>query len=483
MEEAQRSMYMQQQPATSAAPSSTPRAPFRLARSRTGQTIAQQVSITTRKAAESISQATRDAINAELPLGAWAVAAQESSKAPTPADIRRDSFTQHGWTGRAKTAQSLRDSSRRTTPGRTSECEEPRVDREHADPDYSRDDVPLHRLDSSGTLSGQKANSSAHARMEQPQEAGITEEKELSNDMWPPATSETAFIEPAGTHQKQAPWSRSFAIGLKAFWRWFLTPLGFLVTVYALNVVAWGGMLFLLLCNAAPAMCWAHEQERGCVRDCDHLYSARRIWMETDSQILNALFCVTGLGLIPWRFRDLYYLLRWRLLPERKYGRQQKLYGLRTLAGIYRGWFRLPGSETLDHLSLPQYNALSHPSQSPAPPLNRYEVNLPSVKSGALDPRVPWKLYKTPPRPVTGVRTPPTAIWKVDLFVWCNVANTLFQGCLCGVMWGMSRFNRPSWATGLFIALACVVSGVAGIMSFIEGKKIKKIEGVRAKSV
>jgi hypothetical protein len=38
--------------------------------------------------------------------------------------------------------------------------------------------------------------------------------------------------------------------GLKAFWNYFTTPLGFLVVIYGLNVVAWGGMLFLLLCNA-----------------------------------------------------------------------------------------------------------------------------------------------------------------------------------------------------------------------------------------
>jgi len=369
---------------------------------------------------------------------------------------------------------------------RTGGSEGSRVNEENADADGYRGEAVLGRLDSSVPPSGRRASFAddvRHAHLEQLDVAGDMDEKRTTNDMSSSASPNIASTEPAGNHQKPASWSCSLVIGVKAFWHWFLTPIGFLVTVYALNVIAWGGMLFLLLCNAAPAMCWAHDEEQGWIRDCDHLYSARRIWMETDSQILNALFCVTGLGLIPWRFRDLYYLLRWRLLPERKYGRQQKLYGLRTLAGIYRGWFRLPGSETLDHLSLPQYNALSHPSQSPAPPLNRYEVNLPSVKSGALDPRVPWKLYKTPPSPVTGVRAPPTVIWKVDLFVWCNVANTLFQGCLCGVMWGMSRFNRPSWATGLFIALACVVSGVAGIMSFIEGKKIKKIEGVRAKSV
>lgn len=196
-----------------------------------------------------------------------------------------------------------------------------------------------------------------------------------------------------------------------------------------------------------------------------------------DSQILNALFCVTGFGLMPWRFRDLYYLSRWRLLSEKSYGRHQKLYGLRTLGGLYRNWVRLPGSDTLDDLSLEEYNVTAFPNASSE--LHARELNLPAVKANALDPRVPWKLFKTPPPPATGVRAPPTALWKIDFFVWCNVWNTVFQTCLCGFMWGMSRFDRPSWSTGLFIALACVVSGVAGIMSFLEGRKIKKIEGLQ----
>lgn len=269
---------------------------------------------------------------------------------------------------------------------------------------------------------------------------------------------------------------RATVLGLRAFWRWFITPFGFLVTIYALNVVAWGGMLFLLLCNAAPEMCWALTENEGWIHNCDHLYSSRRIWVEIDSQILNALFCVTGFGLIPWRFRDLYYLLRWRLLSEKKHGRHQKLFGLRTLAGLYRKWVRLPGSDTLDRLSLEEYNAMAF--QAANDELSRFERDLPSVKADALDPRVPWKVIKTPPPPTTGIRAPPTALWKIDFFVWANVWNTFFQACLCGFMWGMSRFDRPSWSTGLFIALACIVSGVAGIMSFLEGKKIKKIEGV-----
>jgi hypothetical protein len=66
-----------------------------------------------------------------------------------------------------------------------------------------------------------------------------------------------------------------------------------LIIIYALNIVAWGGMLFLILVGAANKT-MPNEQ-------------TRKIWIEIDSQILNALFCVTGLGLIPWRLRDLYH--------------------------------------------------------------------------------------------------------------------------------------------------------------------------------
>ena len=62
------------------------------------------------------------------------------------------------------------------------------------------------------------------------------------------------------------------------------------IVIYALNIVAWGGMLFLILVGAANNS-MPDEQ-------------TRKVWIEIDSQILNALFCVTGIGLIPWRVRD-----------------------------------------------------------------------------------------------------------------------------------------------------------------------------------
>lgn len=65
-----------------------------------------------------------------------------------------------------------------------------------------------------------------------------------------------------------------------------------IITIYALNIVAWGGMLFLILVGAAN-MTMSNEE-------------TRKNWIEIDSQVLNALFCVTGIGLIPWRVHDVY---------------------------------------------------------------------------------------------------------------------------------------------------------------------------------
>ena len=62
--------------------------------------------------------------------------------------------------------------------------------------------------------------------------------------------------------------------------------------------------------------------------------------------------------------------------------------------------------------------------------------------------------------------------------IWMNVWNTFFQCCLCGFMWGMNRYDRPSWATGLFVGLAMVVGAAGGIAILTEGKKVKRVEGV-----
>lgn len=244
-------------------------------------------------------------------------------------------------------------------------------------------------------------------------------------------------------------WGEATKIGLKAFGKFTITPLGFLIVIYGLNVVAWGGMLFLLLIGGGKQfMCYPPGSHGE--KDCNNINSPRRIWIEIDSQILNALFCVTGFGLIPWRFRDFYYLMKFRLLHDQS--------ALRRLAGIHRAWFRLAGSHEL-------------PTDPDAP-----------VDDPANNPAIPLPPSKIPDAPLTGVRAPATRMWKLDYVVWAFVLNTFLQAVLSGFMWGFNRYKRPSWSTGTFVALACIVAGLGGLMSFQEGKRVKKFEGIPVKT-
>jgi hypothetical protein len=233
-------------------------------------------------------------------------------------------------------------------------------------------------------------------------------------------------------------WQEATLQGLKAFWAFFITPMGFFWTIYGLNIVAWGGMLFLLLCNASPAMCYP---------TCDDINSPRRLWIEWDAQILTALFCVTAFGLAPWRFRDLYFLLKYRL--------QKQQDSLRRLAGIHNGWFRLPGTQALP-----------------------VSVGPDNITEDVPKACVPLPEKSMPSAPLTGTRAAATSVWKLDFVIWSMVWNTFAQAALCGIMWGMNRYDRPSWATGFLVAIASIIAMVGGLVMFLEGKKVKSIEGV-----
>ncbi|KAM3497124.1 hypothetical protein MY10362_009514 [Beauveria mimosiformis] len=206
--------------------------------------------------------------------------------------------------------------------------------------------------------------------------------------------------------------------GLAAFWKFFITPAGFLITIYCLNIVAWG------VRKAAPAMNHPSADDDS---------SPRKIWLEIDSQILNALFCVTGFGLAPWRFRDLYLFIRGAHMHDTA--------AMTKLAKQNRGWFRPPTWYT------------------------------------QTEPTAVATSDQVKPPTFTGRVAPPTAIWKLGFTIWMMVLNTILQAVLCFFMWHYNRIDRPNWATGAFIGLGCGVAMLAGLMSWWEGRKVKKIEG------
>lgn len=119
-------------------------------------------------------------------------------------------------------------------------------------------------------------------------------------------------------------WKDTTKHGFSAAWKYVASPTGFCITIDGLNIVAWGAMLFFLLLGAAPAM--NHPSK-------DSIDSPRKKWIEIDSQILNALFCVTGFGLAPWRFRDLWWLVK---------ARRKDRYAMGRLSEQDKSWFRPP---------------------------------------------------------------------------------------------------------------------------------------------
>lgn len=423
-------------------------------------------------------------LESDPPLGAWHAAGEALGKAPTHGDIRRGSFSNNGWDANIQRRNSVisGDNSRRLTKTSTNTAPTPgnnpsglRTHNETEDeseifssftgrgemsdqvysrkpPGYPKDradedddlapdqDRPLPKKfqDPSLNYLGEVNEKTTTIGGDQ-----VTRSSTPSLNQGPDADGvyPNGYKFPPKHTRKEA-----LAIGFKGFCKYAITPVGFLVVVYCLNVVAWGGMLFLLLIGGGKQYMCYPEHLHG-IKDCGNLYSPRRIWIEIDSQILNALFCVTGLGLIPWRFRDLYYLLQFRLL--------HKHLGLRRLGGIHNGWFRLPGSTELP--VVPKASYLAEETDNPA---------------------LPIPTSKIPDGPLTGIRAQATLIWKLDFVIWAMVLNTFLQCVLCGFMWGYNRFTRPSWATGTFIALACIVAGLGGLMTFLEAKKVKAVEGI-----
>jgi hypothetical protein len=384
------------------------------------------------------------------PLGFTDATGQITSSLPSPNDIKTGNFTSNGWSssGQRRNSYAQRSLSRTTTNAtarRLSQAPELATINAEITPEDEVQPIPADDKTPNG-MNGYKTS----AIIEQPVLPNRTASGNPldqidsidSSAPLPHVPHDPSQPYPNGYQfpPKHSTW-KSTQIGLKAFGKFVITPFGFVVTIYGLNVVAWGGMLFLVLVGAAPAMC--HPS-------CSDINSAAKKWIEIDSQILNALFCVTGLGLIPWRFRDLYYLMQYRW--------QKKESGIRRLAGIHKDWFRLTGSEQI--------------------PVDWDPKIADGIPEGMDESAFALPISKSPSPPLTAERAQPSKYWKLDFMIWAYVWNTILQICLCGVMWGLNRFNRPGWTTGLLIGLACIVAMAGGYMGFREAKAVKKIEGV-----
>lgn len=427
-------------------------------------------------------------IDSNPPLGAWQAIGQDTSKIPTLPEIKNGSYSADGWShegqlekrnhnpheihkrrlSRSSQSQGSGNRSTRTNtanahavPEETEDIRELKNASQASKP--QTEGLPKAHL--AGTHLNEKSHNAKHTAIPLVQ---TTTDQSLRPS--PSGPDETGTYPNGYRFPKKHTWKQSFAIFGKAFWKFFLTPTGFLITIYGLNVVAWGAMIFFLLIpGATPAMCKSYP-------DCNNKrYSARQIWIENTSQILNALFCVTGFGLFPWRARDFYFMIRNQVFHDHNAHRK--------LAGYYSGWYRLPGSDTLpEHLG---------PPPKPTKPNKNNEIldteqankiyTEEEITASHANPAIPLPPYRMAPAPLTGIRAAPTGFNKLAWMIWMYMWNTFFQCCLCFVMWHFTKYNRPSWATATFIVLGCGTGAAAGYITFTQGKKIKEIEGIPVK--
>ncbi|KAK5213005.1 hypothetical protein LTR47_007044 [Exophiala xenobiotica] len=448
--------------------------------------VGRRGSITSRLSAQTRSRTgslMQSFIQSNPPLGMWQATGEVGSKIPTLPEIRNGAFADEGWThegqmehrgtnpheihrqriARTSSASTRTRKSSRSTGAPVMITEERHEFFPKRAPTLMQE--TLHEESPavhSRAEEIQPAQSSAEKHPAETQEKDASMASSQQDDAQPvpiqDGPDETGTYPNGYRFPRKHSWTQSTMIGLRALWKFFLTPFGFVVTIYGLNVVGWGAMIFFVLLNAAPAMC--HPT-------CDSDDSARKKWIEIDSQILNGLFCVTGFGLLPWRARDFYYVMRWRVGGHQKYQRK--------LAGIYRGWYRLPGSEQLaNDVGPPPAYSKKHPRTPESPPPYSEE----EVARLEENPAIPLPASSMPEPPLTGIRARPSRSWSVDFVVHMYMANTFFQVLLCVWMWHWNRFTRPSWGTGVWITLGCLSGIFAGIMVFIEGSKVKRAEGI-----
>ncbi|KAJ3512536.1 hypothetical protein NLJ89_g3460 [Agrocybe chaxingu] len=153
---------------------------------------------------------------------------------------------------------------------------------------------------------------------------------------------------------------------------------------------------------------------------------------------LVGLFTVTSIGLIPYRVLDTYRIWKiWRY--------KRKTMKLREKAG-------LPQLFDVDDLPDPVYdpNYVHVLTEEEQRDLHRQQRKFQYSQTCM-------------------------ALWICFL----NDGNSIFQIFLCGTMWGMNRFQRPAWTTGLLIPASFLCGIGAAVVIWRGGERTKRVEEVK----
>ncbi|KAA1466329.1 hypothetical protein DENSPDRAFT_831143 [Dentipellis sp. KUC8613] len=223
---------------------------------------------------------------------------------------------------------------------------------------------------------------------------------------------------------------------MRGVWSFLKTPIGICVGIYGFLVVFWGAAIVVFLIRMINF----------------HNRYTQDFWVEISSQIENGLFCVTGIGLLPWRIVDTYRIIK---IWYYKY-RTRKL---RRLSGI---------PELYDEDDLPD------------PIYDENYVHVLSEKQQADLHYQQQKFMKSQTwyRP-HGTETHRAFPINTALLIIClNDGNSLFQMGLAGCQWGLDRFQRPVWTTAILIPGAFLCGIASGVYIWRGSQKTKRTEQV-----
>ncbi|KAI0251281.1 hypothetical protein BJV78DRAFT_1282565 [Lactifluus subvellereus] len=223
---------------------------------------------------------------------------------------------------------------------------------------------------------------------------------------------------------------------LKGVWTFLKTPLGFAFGLYGFLVVFWGTAIVLFLAK------WINL----------HNQTTQDFWVEISAQIENGLFCLTGIGLIPWRVIDTY-----RMFKIWYYKRRTRK--LRKKAG-------LPELYDKDDLPDPMFDPNYVHVLT-----DKEEYELHHQQKKFMKSQTWYRPHGTETHRAFPINT---ALWICLL----NDGNSIFQCVLAGCMWSMNRFVRPAWTTGLLIPAAFSCGIASGILIWRGGKRTKRTERV-----
>lgn len=215
------------------------------------------------------------------PLGAWHAAGEALGKAPTPNDIIKGSFSHDGWDGKIQrrnsivSEESVRKLARTTSnQAATTLSTVPSELQPHQETEAENEPFPKYEargkmtdqiftrrstipIDDDEDLAPDADEKPSPKKPADPSTVGKPREKSGAITTRPTTLSPTPSINQGPDANGVYPNGYKFPpkhtraeaakIGFKAFCKYAITIQGFLVVIYCLNIVAWGGMLFLLL--------------------------------------------------------------------------------------------------------------------------------------------------------------------------------------------------------------------------------------------